>query len=419
MKFRESLIKSKNTNPNYDAKWGRFMPSRRFNVDQVPMPFVLDRNTTYESANVGRSDRVWVAQPGSGLDKRQCTLQVCFSPENNKTRIDIIFRSSSGGKRISEIEKHSYHKGVDIYWQKNAWADEDFSIKWIEKTLKNTTQDSDKEFLLLVDNLGCQNTQAFRKAVRKINGVVWYGVAGATDIWQPVDAGYGGLLKRKVGQIQEKWLEDDDNMNEWLGNSETKLSMSKRRILITHWVGEAHEELQKEDYKGFLWGCFMRTGCLLTADGSEDHLVKPEGLINYKPFPPLPNSGPNEASQEEVPSSEPPEDIIEPDLDENIEEEEPEALELEEEDCEKDRNFSDDIVGKKVRGLYEGSGWHTGTIKYYNTSLKKYLLQFDDGSTDFIKKEEIDGTELFLLDDPPRRNQRCQRVDYNALANGL
>ena len=26
----------------YDAKWGRFLPSQRFNVDQSPMPFVAD-----------------------------------------------------------------------------------------------------------------------------------------------------------------------------------------------------------------------------------------------------------------------------------------------------------------------------------------------------------------------------------------
>ena len=28
---------------------------------------------------------------------------------------------------------------------------------------------------------------------------------------------------------------------------------------------------------------------------------------------------------------------------------------------------------------YEGSGWHTGEIKYYNVKLDKYLLLFEDG----------------------------------------
>ena len=103
---------------------------------------------------------------------------MCFSAENNQTRIEIIFRGKSDGKYINEIEKQSYHKGVDVYWQTNAWADLDFSLKWVKKTLKQATQDSDDEFLLLCDNLGCQVDIEFRKAVRNINGLVYYGVKG-------------------------------------------------------------------------------------------------------------------------------------------------------------------------------------------------------------------------------------------------
>ena len=46
--LRKGLIKTGNTKPSYDKKWGRFRPSRRFNVDQVPMPFTIDSKTTYE-----------------------------------------------------------------------------------------------------------------------------------------------------------------------------------------------------------------------------------------------------------------------------------------------------------------------------------------------------------------------------------
>ena len=34
------------------------------------------------------------------------------------------------------------------------------------------------------------------------------------------------------------------------------------------------------------WKCWTSTGCLLTADGSDDHLVKPEGLPDYVVPPP-------------------------------------------------------------------------------------------------------------------------------------
>ena len=85
----------------------------------------------------------------------------------------------------------------------------------------------------------------------------------ATDIVQPIDAGYGRLIKQKMRAIQEEWLEDEDNMNLWIGNTDEKLNVAKRRILITHWAGAAFEMLQGEDYKPFLRNCFERTGCLL------------------------------------------------------------------------------------------------------------------------------------------------------------
>ena len=106
-------------------------------------------------------------------------LQLCISPENNQVRPAIIFRSDSEGKCINKQEKTKYHPGVDIYWQKSAWADTRVSLEWIEKTLKPAVQnEQNSEFLLLCDNLTCQTTEEFKKAVRDINGLVWYGVKG-------------------------------------------------------------------------------------------------------------------------------------------------------------------------------------------------------------------------------------------------
>ena len=170
--FREDVIRSQG--PNMDPKFGRFKLNRRFNVDQVPLPFVIDQKTTYESADVGRYDKVWLSIPGSGLDKRQCTLQVCFSPEDNTCRIAIIFRGTRDGYFISDKEKDLYHPDVDVYWQKSAWADTEFSVKWIENTLKKAVETSDTEFLLLCDNLGCQVKEEFKNAIRSLNGIVYY-----------------------------------------------------------------------------------------------------------------------------------------------------------------------------------------------------------------------------------------------------
>ena len=59
-------------------------------------------------------------------------------------------------------------------------------------------------------------------------------------------------------------------------------------ILISHWVDEFFEKLLGEDYKHTRYHSFENTGCLITADSSEDSKVNLEGLDNYfvPPFPP-------------------------------------------------------------------------------------------------------------------------------------
>ena len=202
------------------------------------MPFTIDSKTTYERKlprGEQRQQRTWVSTPGPGLDKRQCTLQICFAPEGPPVRIGIIFRGT--GKRVSTDETNAYHKDVDVYWQANAWADVNFSVNWVTRTLKPAvinTSETNKEFVLFCDNLSAQTNELFLSEVRKLNGIVWFGLAGATDIWQPVDCGFGYMLKSLVCTIQDEWLQSDNNIDLWLGNGEEKLDVKQRRILITH-----------------------------------------------------------------------------------------------------------------------------------------------------------------------------------------
>jgi len=89
----------------------------------------------------------------------------------------------------------------------------------------------------------------------------------------------------KVRQAHYKWLDSDENADKWYGE-DNRFTASERRILITHWVGDAYRALIDERYDNFRREIFERTGCLLTADGSGDKLVKPEGLPDYKVPPP-------------------------------------------------------------------------------------------------------------------------------------
>ena len=348
-------------------------------------------------------------------------ILVCFSPEDNRVRTEIIFR---GQGKVKDSEKKAYHESVDVYWQKNAWADTEFSCEWVERTLKPAVPEGE-EFLLICDNLNSQTSDAFKQSVRNINGLVWFGLSGATDKWQPVDAGYGFTLKHLAKQEWNEWLDLEDengraNIDLWAGSRGIPASL--RRILITQWVGKATDKLNHSNYDNFRWNCFQKTGCLMTADGSDDDKIKPEGLSDYKVIDPLPIPGPNEAPNVNVePSPEPLDEVIEDEAEEipnttSDNEEEPEI-----DDDESDRIFNDPLVGKKIRGLYE-SGWHNGIIDYFNTQLNEYRVTFEDESTDFITRKDIDGIEIVIIEEqdtrPTRSGRPTKHVDYNKMVNG-
>ena len=94
------LRKTRQSKPPYDKKWGHFQPNCWFNVDQVPLQFVTDRKTTYK-VDVPKAQKkdhkVWVSQPGSGLDKRQCLFKVCFLPEKNIVKV-VLYSGALGNK---------------------------------------------------------------------------------------------------------------------------------------------------------------------------------------------------------------------------------------------------------------------------------------------------------------------------------
>ena len=76
-----------------DPKYGRFQLNEGFNSDQVPVPFVNGQSETWAPK---RSKRVSFAQPFSGLEKRQCTIQPTIGPGGKLMQCAVIFRGTRG-----------------------------------------------------------------------------------------------------------------------------------------------------------------------------------------------------------------------------------------------------------------------------------------------------------------------------------
>ena len=142
----------------------------------------------------------------------------------------------------------------------------------------------EEDKVMFCDNLEAQTTQSFLDLLHEVNCSRYLQPPESTDLIQAVDAGLGRLTKFQVGRQFDDWMDKEDNLQKW---EDGKITASEKRILITKWVGEAWEIIFKSgkyDPDKF----FEHTGCLLTLDGSEDHLIKIQGLPDYKPPPPPP-----------------------------------------------------------------------------------------------------------------------------------
>ena len=169
-------------------------------------------------------------------------------------------------------------------------------------------------------------------------------------MWQPVEAGYAQLLKVLMRHDFENWLDDDEHADRWYAN-ESPFTASERRVLITYWCGNAYHKLCSPVYDELRMKFFVKTGCLMISDGSDDNLVKPEGLADYVILPPSLFIQPSSASPEpiDVEAEEMPADT-----EENDEPMEPKETDDQLDDDKKDRILNDDfnLVGLKLKVLY-------------------------------------------------------------------
>ena len=79
-------------------------------------------------------------------------------------------------------------------------------------------------------------------------------------------------------------MDDEDNLQKWEDNG---LTASDRRILLANWYCNAVKKALEGDAKRKY---FEHAGALLTADGSDDHLIKLEGTPKgYKLVIPQPS----------------------------------------------------------------------------------------------------------------------------------
>ena len=76
-------------------------------------------------------------------------------------------------------------------------------------------------------------------------------------LWQVVDAGIAQTWKVLTGHNNQKWLDEEDDVDMWFGHQKGLTAM-ERGILITQWIRNAWQELCNSKYDRLRKRCWEK-----------------------------------------------------------------------------------------------------------------------------------------------------------------
>ena len=244
------------------------------NMDQTPLPFVLDDGKSYDSTG---AKEVWCSNASSGLDKRQCTVHLTiFADGVSRVRPTIIFRGQ--GKRISANEKRSRDSRINVMFQPKAWCDENVTKVWVEREWRNMFTNPPRANssgkILVADVHRARQTDETKQLLQRKKTLLIKVPAGCTGRVQPLDVSVNKPFKNAVRTQFEKHL--NGNLTFY---TEGKIPASERRVLLTRWVGNAWDHICSN--REMVKRSFKKCGIKVNIDGSENALVHLEGISEY------------------------------------------------------------------------------------------------------------------------------------------
>ena len=210
---------------------GNFQLGDIANMDQTPLPFVLDDGKRYDDA---RSKEVWSASAASALDKRQCTVQLTvFADGKQRVRPTIIFRGQ--GKRISKTERDDWDKRICVMFQEKAWCGEAIMKEWVASEWANVFTSphsaSSTGKILVADVHAAQQTNAVKTALCNYKTELVNVPPRCTSRIQPLDVCINKPFKEAGKRQHEAHM--SENLQFY---TEGKLTASDRRVLLSGWV---------------------------------------------------------------------------------------------------------------------------------------------------------------------------------------
>jgi DDE superfamily endonuclease len=270
------FIRKKSSEPGVTRDLGRYVLGNVANMDQTPLQFEFLSGKTYEPRG---AKSVWLKSQGSGLEKRQATVQLTIHADGiPRTKPLLVFRGK--GKRITELETRQYDHRVVVQFQKQAWVDSEVMLKWMRNQWKASgaegpIHNNPTPRMLVLDVHRAQKTEPVKDLFKELHTTPVMVPPGCTSLVQPLDVVVNKPFKDYVADISNQHFQD--HAEKWVNQ---KYTASERRILMTKWVGEAWSKVCSE-LKESIIRSFRKCGITVAIDGSQDDEININGLADY------------------------------------------------------------------------------------------------------------------------------------------
>jgi hypothetical protein len=167
--------------PLRDFIWGHWSPSEIYHMDQIPLPFCLNKKRSLNP----RGTYCWIRDVGkSGLDKRQATIMLTLRAKGPQDIKCVLIVSGTGQQvPLDEIEFYKKLKHVKVYFQPKAWCGKTCMAWWVKRIWK---KEDNPSRLLVLDNLNCHISDLTQRDLAAMNTHPLNPPPHCTDLVAPI-----------------------------------------------------------------------------------------------------------------------------------------------------------------------------------------------------------------------------------------
>jgi hypothetical protein len=242
---------------------GVLFPGMVANMDQTSMPFAFLEGRTY--ATKGAKD-VRLKSAKSGWSRQKATLMITIFADgiaqippiilfNGKSDSDCTKPRTQREQAAYNAECASYHPGVVVLFDTEAYCNEDVTLWWtleyLIPTMPNerpvmaeiphgrTLPSPQYPSILALDVVRFQPLERVKSLLRQYNVASAAIPGNCTSEFQPLDVCFNSLFKRHLKQWMDEGLqqlEDEEESSDRIISRDSALG--KCRVLVTHAVGE-------------------------------------------------------------------------------------------------------------------------------------------------------------------------------------